>query len=215
MTPSPDDVWIYSAGHLQLARTGNSVECLTSHRPLTKTYKQRFLASPTECSPAGSHSVGLARKRRLHGLRLWAKRRLFQFRPSPLLPNSPPLPLIQAPTCLFSLPPSPYSLSSLSPCPTPPCSPPLVPCPLSSSQAFTPPIKISPAVPRGLRKRGLTWDLCRTSTHQIADSDSDPREALDQPGEVAGETRSILVVSEDATSETAPSLIPFHSETSN
>ena len=29
----------------------NSVECLTSHRPLTKTYKRRFLANPTECSP--------------------------------------------------------------------------------------------------------------------------------------------------------------------
>ena len=32
-------------------RPFNSVECLTSHRPLTKTYKRQFLASPTECSP--------------------------------------------------------------------------------------------------------------------------------------------------------------------
>ena len=29
----------------------NSVECQTSHRPVMKTYKRRFLASLTECSP--------------------------------------------------------------------------------------------------------------------------------------------------------------------
>ena len=72
----------------------SSIECLTSHRPVPRPINEsspqvrlnarQRTSSTTPRSSSGSHSVGLAWKHCLHGLCLWAMRRLFQTLPDGL-----------------------------------------------------------------------------------------------------------------------------------